>query len=161
MIYQNPLAKYSCPESANLTKAELFRRDIASDAPMTNPYGTYWTLKGAEIDEVEYIAGLWRLQIDFPHKIQHVRDRYFIIGERLPVHESNKFDYYQAQFIDFNCYGPFMLGDAIVGHFKTARGNFCGYGKNIPEVRSFLASQVFDAYRDVIHVDIAKKSNAR
>ena len=151
MIYKNPLAKYSCAESGNMTKAQRYEFDVAARALAFNQYGVGFFLSDFRMDEVEYIAGVWRLQSDFPYQISRVRDRDFVIGEHLNRHEQNGFEYYSAKSVSYNCYGPFVLdGSEIVACFNAGVEPLCAYGPSIEHARAFLAIALFDRNREMI-----------
>ena len=110
---------------------------------------------GAEFNDVEFIGGLWRVQQPFTHKITHVRDLDFVLGEKLPHQEHTKFDFYRAYRVSINCYGRYISEnrngyDYIVAKYETSRGTFWSYGKTIADARAFLAISIYDAYQDLI-----------
>ena len=152
MIYPNPLARYDVT-----TKADLFAQDVADGngfAFMSS--GAHAATKrvplaGLDIGQVEYIGAAWRVQQDFPHVIQNVRDRQFVIGEHLNRHEQNMFEYYSARMVGFNCYGPYVIGaPLIVACFNAGAGAMWAYGPSIEHARAFLAISLFDRNRDLI-----------
>ena len=70
--------------------------------------GTTIPLADVNISDVEFIAGLWRVQDSFPYKIQNVRDKSFVLHEKLDYQEKNLFEFYRASIVTQNCYGYFM-----------------------------------------------------
>lgn len=120
---------------------------------------------GAQFNDVEFIGGLWRIQHPFRRKITNVRNREFILGEKLPHQEHTKFDFYKAYLVTTNCYGRFIFKnssgyDYIVAKYKTSRGTYWAYGKTIADARAFLAISIYDAYQDVIDA-VNKKSKTK
>ncbi|MBQ8256244.1 MAG: hypothetical protein IJY99_04770 [Alphaproteobacteria bacterium] len=117
------------------------------------PDGSKTPLSNIDVSRVEYIGGLWRVQVSFPYKIQHVRNRDFVLSERLPRQEKNHFEFYRAQMVGYNCYGPFLIPNAsrIVAKYDTNRGTFWAYGDTIEQARAFLGIKLYEEYQDLIH----------
>ena len=156
--YENPLATIKGAEKVAMYTDACKKGELAYQA-----HSAPIALTNVDIDNVEFIGGLWRVQHMPDFTIQRVRDAEFVIGQRVNWREHTQFEYFKACRVSYNCYGPFTLNrnSTIVGYFKTKRGEFWGYGSTIPEVRSFLASQVFDAYLDVIHADMENVPHVR
>ena len=116
-------------------------------------------VRGAEFNNVDFIGGEWRVQRPFDKKITHVRDRDFVLGEKLPRQEHTKFDFFKAYIVGKNCYGDYISEndngyDYIVAKYDTNRGTYWSYGKTIADARAFLAISIYDAYQDVIDREI-------
>lgn len=111
--------------------------------------------KGAKLENVDRVAGLWRVQKKFPHKITRVRDRDMVLIKKLNYNENTKFEYWTAKLVEYNCYGPFIIdgngADFIVSHCVTNKNEFWGYGTTIESARAFLGLKIWDEHRDVIH----------
>ncbi len=113
-------------------------------------------LKELRIDKVEFVGGLWRVQNEFPHKIENIRKVDFVIGDKLPHVERTLFDFYQAFSVGENCYGKFISKkpDYIVAKYVTNRGTYGAYGKTIEDARAYLGIKLYDEFQDVIHREI-------
>lgn len=110
---------------------------------------------GAEFNDVEYIAGLWRVQKKFPYKITDVRDKQFVLVKKLPRMEKNKFEYYTAAgavWSGTGCSADIAHPDWIVAKCETPRGTYWAYGQTIEQARAFLAISIYDKHQDLIHV---------
>ena len=111
--------------------------------------------KGAEFENVDFVAGLWRIQTKFPHKITCVRDKNVVLMNKLPRQESTNFEYWQAKVIGYNCHGPFIIAsnasDIVVACYDTDNGPLWGYGATIEAARAFLGLKLYDMYKDLIH----------
>jgi hypothetical protein len=115
---------------------------------------------GAEFNDVEYIAGLWRVQHKIPYEITNVRDRQFVLVEKLPRTEKNKFEYYRAALATWGgtgCSANVSRPDWIVAKYETPRGTFMSYGQTIEQARAFLAISIYDEYQDLIHTAAFEK----
>lgn len=109
---------------------------------------------GTEFNEVEFIGGLWRVQKKFPYEITEVRDRQFVLVEKLPRTEKNKFEYYKAALATWGgtgCSANTANPDWIVAKYETPRGTFMSYGQTIEQARAFLAISIYDEYQNLIH----------
>ena len=119
---------------------------------------------GAEFNDVEYIAGLWRVQKKFSYEITDVRDRQFVLVQKLPRNEKNKFEYYTAATAFWNgsgCSADVTHPDWIVAKYETPRGTYWSYGRTIEQARAFLAISIYDAYQDLIHAVAFDESNQK
>ena len=107
---------------------------------------------GAEFNDVEFIAGLWRVQNKNEYEITHVRDQDFILCDKLPHQERTKFDFYSAARPIWTG-GGLVKGDSIyvVARYETPRGIYWGYGNTIAEARAYLGIKLYDEYQDLIH----------
>ncbi|MBO7559630.1 MAG: hypothetical protein J6T27_00525 [Alphaproteobacteria bacterium] len=118
----------------------------------------------AEFNDVEYIAGLWRVQKKFPYKITQVRDRQFVLVKKLPRAEKNKFEYYTAAAAIWSgtgCSADVAKPDWIVAKYETPNGVFMAYGQTIEQARAFLAISIYDGYQDLIHDAAFENANQK
>lgn len=152
----NPLSQF---ETVAEKRAE-YNNDLDSGALAYIDYNKSVKLgtPGAEFNDVDFIGGLWRVQRPFNREITRVRDRDFILGEKLPHKEHTKFDFFKAYMVTTNCYGRFVFEnkdryDFIVAKYKNNRGTFWAYGKTIADARAFLAIRIYDLYQDLIDLD--------
>lgn len=108
---------------------------------------------------VDFVAGFWRVQVDFPYPIQRVRDQDFVLLEKLPRMERNLFEFYLATRVGVNCYGPFIVPDSheYVAKYDTDRGTYWAYGDTLERARAFLGIRLYDEFMDVIHVAACQK----
>ena len=121
-------------------------------------------LKDCRLSDVEFVAGLWRVQDKFPYKIENVRKKDFVIGDKLPHEERTGFIFYNAYSVGENCYGKYKssVPDYIVAKCETVRGVFSAYGKTIEDVRAYLGIKLWDAFPDVISAAInSQKSKVK
>lgn len=111
------------------------------------------SLKRVRMENVEYIAGLWRVQNPFPYEIQHVRNADFVLHDKLPNKEKNLFEFYKASQVCCNCYGYFMVPESnkIVAKYTTDAQTYWSYGNSIEQARAFLGIRLYDEYMDLIH----------
>ena len=116
--------------------------------------------KGAKLENVDFVAGLWRVQKEFPHKITHVRDKDMVLIKKIDHNENTNFEYWTAKLVGYNCYGPFVIegnsADFIVSRCVIDNGEFWGYGTTIESARAFLGLKIWDELRDVIHAAVFK-----
>lgn len=118
----------------------------------------------AEFNDVEFIGGLWRVQKKFPYKITQVRDRQFVLVEKLPRAEKNKFEYYTAAAAIWSgtgCSADVAKPDWIVAKYETPNGVFMSYGQTIEQARAFLAISIYDGYQDLIHDAAFENANQK
>ncbi|MFQ6778391.1 MAG: hypothetical protein ACLRFI_03830 [Alphaproteobacteria bacterium] len=158
MIARNPLASY--PDINEKKRAY----DIAcNDGKLALKSDNTWVeLKSVPMDRVEFIAGLWRVQNKLDVTKQHVRDKDFILGRRLDVHEKNKFDFYDAAMVEYNCYGLLQFGSRyIVAKYETDKGTYWSYGTTVEQARAFLGIRLYDEYMDLIHSVACKNKNSK
>lgn len=109
---------------------------------------------GAEFNDVEYIAGLWRVQKKFPYEITQVRDRQFVLVKKLTHVEKTKFEFYSAAAAVWSatgCSADIAKPDWIVAKYETPRGIYWGYGRDIAEARAYLGIKLYDEHQDLIH----------
>ena len=154
MIIKNSLSDFKSENQ----KVVAYIRDTRKHEPVMayKSDGTIVPLKDFKPSQVEFIAGLWRVQNDFPYKIENIRKKDFVIGNKMPYTERTLFDFYEAYSICENCYGKYKrtLPDYIVAKYKTNRGTYCAYGKTIEDARAYLGIKLYDEFQDVIHNEI-------
>lgn len=110
-------------------------------------------LSSVKFNDVDFIGGEWRIQRPIPDGIQVVRGRPFLLGERLPKQEKNKFEFYRAALLTYNCYGytDSITYTTIVAKYTTDNGTYWAYGSTIEQARAFLGIRLYDEYMDLIH----------
>ncbi|MCM1294289.1 MAG: hypothetical protein NC311_01875 [Muribaculaceae bacterium] len=158
MILKNPLAtQHKTPGE----KIAAFTAGCKSGAMAHKSDGTSVALKTLQPNQVEFIAGLWRVQDETNYEIRQIRDRQLILGERMPHRERTLFEFYQAMQPTFNCYGLICNGfDIVVAKYTTNSGTFWGYGRNIEQARAFLGIKLYDAHQELIN-DVLNKQNIK
>jgi len=114
--------------------------------------------RGAEFNNVEFIAGAWRIQNKFDYQIINVRGKDFVLGDKLPHQERTKFDFYRAYSVGNNCYGKYIFPstDYIVAKYATPRGTYWAYGQTIEQARAFLGIKLYDEHQDLIHANLSR-----
>lgn len=125
--------------------------------------GTRMALSGVGRTKVKFIAGLWRVQRlqNETYNIKCVRDKKFILGKKLDIHEKNLFEYYEAAEFNGNCYGVLQPKfDYIVAKYTTKDGTIWGYGETVPDARAFLGIALFDKFGDMIHRAVHKEKQS-
>lgn len=132
-------------------KRDAYARDAASGAVAYYPDLTTKPLVSVNIDMVEFIGGLWRIQRPFEHDIIDVRGKPFVLRERLPRDEKNRFEYWRAASVYDNAYGPLLGAEYVVAMYRTNRGVFSSYGSTIEQARAFLGIRMYDEFADEIH----------
>lgn len=109
-------------------------------------------LSECDIRNVKFVAGLWRVQNEFPHTVQYVRGQEFVLLNKINRMEKNRFEFYHARMVGRNCYGPFLVDlPMIVAKYKTDSQTYWAYGNTIEQARAFLGIRMYDEYSDVIH----------
>lgn len=134
-------------------KLENYQKSVANNELAYKADGTSIPLAKCRPGEVEFIGGLWRVQNNFPYKIQEVRGTEFVLHERMPNKEKNLFEFYKASQVCCNCYGYFMSPDSnkIVAKYATDGQIYWSYGNSIEQARAFLGIRLYDEYMDLIH----------
>ncbi len=146
-------------DQAQIAKIGAFCKDVYNVKAVTNT-GKKITLgeQGAKLENVDFVAGLWRVQTKFPHEITHVRDKDMVLMNKIQHTESTNFEYWTAKLIGYNCYGPFIIegnrNDFIVSRCVVNKGVFWGYGTTIESARAFLGLKIWDEMRDVIRAAV-------
>ena len=122
-------------------------------------------LGNVNASDVEFIGGLWRVQNRFPYRVQRVRDRDFVLLERLPRQEKNHFEFYSATPVTWGAFGAFITRDKhtnfVVAKYVTAKGVYWSYGRTIEQARAFLGIRLYDEYQDLIHSVACENCNVR
>ena len=147
--YKNSFSEHKTGRS----KAEAYHRALANNELAIKSDGTRVPLKDLDLVDVEFVAGLWRVQDYFPHKVQQVRDKNVVLADKLSHTERIPFEYWRAYTVSENCYGKYLSAqpDLIVAKYQTDEGVYWGYGSTIEQARAFLGIKLFDQYMDLIH----------
>lgn len=142
-------------------KRLAYKIDCTKGAMAYGSAGVERPLSECNIDDVNLVGGLWRIQNKFEHKIQFVRDKEFVLMDRINRTESNLFEFWRARLVGRNCYGRYLVGgdnlaengeyDCVVAKYDTDKETFWAYGNTISEARAFLGIALYDEYKDVIH----------
>lgn len=132
-------------------KRAAYAQDVAAGAVAYYPDLTTKPLASLNIDMVEFIGGVWRVQIPFERDIIDVRGKPFVLLERLPHMEKNRFEYWRASMVYDLAYGRKMGGEYVVAMYRTNRGVFSSYGSTIEQARAFLGIRLYDEFADEIH----------
>lgn len=154
----NKFAKYANKDD----KTILYKQAVTSGAVAHKSDGTTVLLSKLGLQQVEYIGGLWRVQNTFPHRIQTVRDKEFVLLNKLPHQEKNLFEFYNASSVGCNCYGYYLgnpHGDYIVAKYETDKQTYWSYGKTIEQARAFMGIKLYDDYMDLIHSVACKQKS--
>ncbi len=140
--------------NANMAaKRVLYKAHCEQGEKAWDSAGKNYPLQDVDIDDVEYIAGAWRVQNKFDSPIQIVRGQEFVLGERINRMEKNLFEFYRARRVGRNCYGRFIINsvDTVVAKYDTDKETHWAYGRTIEEARAFLGIRLYDEYMDLIH----------
>lgn len=158
-VYRNRFAAHK----NTADKLRDYQRDCRLGAMAYMSDNTFVPLNQVKLANVEFIAGLWRVQDPFPYKIQDVRDKQLVLHEKLPHIEKNLFEFYSAFVVTENCYGRYLSAspDTIVAKYTTDHGTYWSYGKTIEQARAFLGIRLYDEYMDLIHSHACKNQLAR
>ena len=115
--------------------------------------GTRMLLSSVDRTRVKFVGGLWRMQqTRYKYNITPVRDKKFILGEKIEHSEKNLFEYYRAAEVFENCYGLIQPRfDYIVAKYETDNGPMWSYGTTIEQARAFLGIALFDKHIKMIH----------
>ena len=146
-------------EAARTVKTGFYWRDYGNVKAL-KANGRRITLgeKGAKLENVDFVAGLWRVQKKFPYKITRVRDKDMVLVKKIDHNENTNFEYWTAKQVGYNCYGPFVIegnrNDFIVSRCVVNKREFWGYGTTIESARAFLGLKIWDEMRDVIHAAV-------
>lgn len=157
MINRNPLANQTLDE-----KRKKYSTDSTNSSFAYKSDTTKVPLKEMNINDVEFIGGLWRVQDKKSYNIQKIRDRDMIIGDKIQRTEKTFFNYYKASFLVYNCYGPIEPRfDMVAAEYKTDKGTYWAYGKTIAEARAFMGIKLYDEYMDLINSVACKRINQK
>ncbi|MDR0726566.1 MAG: hypothetical protein LBF37_00715 [Rickettsiales bacterium] len=147
----NKLAEYYDKETKTFdleAKYNLYEAAVAKGTVAYKSNGQSVPLILKNLEDVDFVGGLWRVQNHFNSKIHHIRDREFVLGaqlteKQLAEYEIKFFKYYKAAMVSENCYGSRTTGyNCIVANFHK----YWAYGNNISQARAFLAVKVLDEY---------------
>jgi len=106
-------------------------------------------------DKIKFVGGFWRIQNDFSKPTKIIRDKEFVITEKLDIKENNKFTYHKANLVGINCYGKFeSQSNFIIVNYE----NYWAYGVDLPSARAFLGNKLFNLFRDTIYQKITKSN---
>lgn len=160
----NPMAEYYNPKKSDkenvAAKRIAYNNALDAGAVAYTGFQESAPLKNFEFNAVEKTGGLWRVQKRFPHEITNVRDRQFVLVEKLPRAEKNKFEYYRAALATWGgtgCSADVLRPDWIVAKYETPNETFMSYGQTIEQARAFLAISIYDEYQDLIHAAAFEK----
>lgn len=155
----SPESKKNGLNTAYTTVAEkraLYNRAIESGAVAYTGFQQSVPLgaPGAEFNDVEFIAGLWRVQNKFPYEITNVREKDFVLIKKLPHHERTNFEYYSAAALVWGgngCSADVKHPNWIVAKYETPHGVCWSYGRTIEEARAFMGIKLCDEFQDLFH----------
>lgn len=157
MKTRNPLANQTLDE-----KRKKYSTDSTNSSFAYKSDNTKVPLKETNINDVEFIGGLWRVQEYTDYNIKKVRDKDLIIGNRIEHNEKTFFEYYQASILTYNCYGVLKPHfDMVAAKYDTDKGTYWSYGKSIAEARAFMGIKLYDEYRDLIHSVACRSINQK
>lgn len=152
MKIRNPLAQQPLEE-----KAAQYKQDCMKGALAYKSNETMLPLSSVNIDNVEFICGLWRVQDEFNYNISKIRDKQMILGPRIEHKEKTFFEYYKAAILAYNCYGPLTpFFDMVAARYITDKGEYWSYGNSIAQARAFLGIRLYDEHMDLIHAEVCK-----
>lgn len=159
MIYKNPFATHSDLNQ----KRRDFYTDAAAGRTAWDINGREYPLRDLNINDVEFVAGIWRVQTKFDSPIQIVRGKEFVLGARINRLEKNLFEFFNAQLVGTNCYGRFIIPSSkfVVAKYVTDDETYWAYGSTLEQARAFLGIRLYDKYMDVIHSMACKKQISR
>lgn len=154
MKIRNPLTKQTIEQ-----RNKQYIIDSSNGAVAYKSDNSTVPLSQLKPDDVEFIAGMWRVQDKNQYNIIHIRDKEMILGPRIQHTESTHFEYYKVSVLAYNCYGPLKPAFIYVAaKYDTDKGTYLSYGKTIAEARAFLGIALFDEYKELIHNEACKNS---
>lgn len=107
-----------------------------------------------QLESVEFIGGLWRVQQELAKEIVTIRDKEFTLYGKLDINEKNQFKYQRAKEVYYNCYGPQEAGQyMVIANYHQ----YWAYGDSVEKARAFLGIKLFDIYNNLIHEAVAKE----
>lgn len=153
-------------QNSNKNLSEKYQRynsDVKRAAVAYRADGKTVPLKDCSPEQVEFIAGLWRVQQPFPYTIYDVRGEEFVLHEQVARVEQNHFEFWRASKVAENCYGRYLVTgfDYIVAKYSTDDMTYWAYGETIERARAFLGIRLYDVYMDMIHSVACKKIMAQ
>ncbi|MCQ2599012.1 MAG: hypothetical protein MJ187_01385 [Alphaproteobacteria bacterium] len=148
-------------------KIEAYEKDCVKGKMAFKQVGTELkniSLRTLAPNEVEFIAGEWRIQNKLSAKIVTIavqnKEQRFVLGERLPNAKKNFFEYYKANVVGSNCYGNYVTEiEMIIGKYETNRATYWAFGNNIEEVNNALWCKLGCTHAELIH-SVESKKNA-
>lgn len=147
----NPMDEYK--DKAEKTKA--WKNAVKNNVYAIDFMGVNRPIKDYNIDDLAFVAGLWRIQDKLPHKITHVRDQDFVLIKKLDYKENTLFDFYNAKHVSYNCYGPFILNvpetNYIVTKYETDKGAYLRLDKTLEDALKFC-----DEYNQLLNAVACK-----
>ncbi|MBR1380312.1 MAG: hypothetical protein IJ560_01870 [Alphaproteobacteria bacterium] len=133
-------------------KRVAFRNAVAANEFAHCETGVPIPMRNVNINDVDFVGGLWRIQRIFPYTVQQVRDKRFVLFDQIERTEKNLFVYYRAASVYENCYGPIIGAPShVVARYDTDNGPMWAYGDTIEAARAFLGIALFDKHIDLIH----------
>jgi hypothetical protein len=145
----NKLAVYYNPKDLTgslKAKKGLYEESVALGALAHKSNGKTIPLMLGNLEDVDFVGGLWRVQDHSYYPVKYVRDCEFVLGKQLSATELTQyeikfFDYYKAALVFENAYGSDKTDyNYIVANF----GKYWAYGNNVSQARAFLAVKVLD-----------------
>jgi len=121
--------------------------------------GNKHRLSDVPFDKVDFIGGIWRVQHEFNYPISVVRDKRFVIADKINRTEKNLFEYYHASSVFENCWGicSFLDNSYVVAKYDTDNGPLWAYGATLEQARAFLGIALLDKNIDIIHATERKE----
>ncbi|MBO4625892.1 MAG: hypothetical protein J5679_01280 [Alphaproteobacteria bacterium] len=154
--WSNPLDEYKNTRK----KSAALLRAHENNVMAIDSRGNEKPIKDFEMNKLAFVAGLWRVQVNFPHEITRVRDKDMVLIEKLDHQETTLFEFYRAKLLGYNCYGPFVIKDSkydyIVAKYVTDNKTYWAYGRTIEQARAFMGIKLYDEYKDVINTIACK-----
>ncbi len=155
MKNRNPLTQLTLEQ-----KQQKYTIDCAKGEIAYKSNDTTVPLRNVKLENVEFIAGLWRVQDVANYKISTIRNKQMILGPRIEHNEKTFFEYYKAAVLTYNCYGPLTPKyDMVAAKYTTDEGECWAYGNTIADARAFLGSRLYDEHKDLIHAEVCKNNN--
>ncbi|MCQ2574847.1 MAG: hypothetical protein MJ156_01950 [Alphaproteobacteria bacterium] len=155
MIHQNPYDEY---KNDVKLKANKWLEACSKHEYAIDNNNKQQPLEQLDIKHLAFCGGYWRIQVDFPCTITHVRDQNMVLVKKLDREENTLFEYWTAKLVGYNCYGPFISEDIdyIVAKYETDLGVYWGYGKTIEKARAFLGLKLYDEHKNLINDVVCK-----
>jgi hypothetical protein len=129
----NPASKLTETEKVKKFNADKADKDVYAYCGD----GSKVLLGQLGLEEVDFIAGFWRVQNVFTEKIVNVNGKEFVLCEKL-ANSGDFITFYNAKMVGVNAYGKFTFSKAT--HKIANSGLFWGYGESADQARAFLLS---------------------
>lgn len=153
--WSNPYDEYK----NSRIKSNAWMRACGKNEMAVNSKNEMHPVKNFKMEDLAFVAGLWRIQEKCPHKITRVRDKDMILFDKLDHVENTLFEFWNAKEVVYNCYG-ICFGDKepdfIVAKYDTDNGTYLGYGRTLESARAFLGLKLYDEYKDIINAIACK-----